>query len=307
MKAPTVKDKLFTGLLKVLPQHLLASIMYKVTRIEWRPLKKLLITEVVKRFSVDVFDAKNPDLDSYPSFNAFFTRALEPGARPITPGDDSIACPADGKVNHAGVINEGHLIQAKGHEYGLVSLLAGDQTLAEAFLEGSYATIYLSPRDYHRVHMPVTGRLREMHFVPGKLFSVSEATTQLIPELFARNERVICIFDTAAGPMAVILVGAIFVGSMETIWEGEVRGPDNGPSIWRYQDEQAITINKGEELGRFNMGSTVILLFPKNRAHWEKALQPGAAVRMGQAIGSITPDSEKNSVPHPKNEPPSSA
>lgn len=307
MKAPTFKDKLSTGLLKFLPQHLLAHIMYKVARSEWPALKNLLITEVASRYAVDVFEAENPHLESYPSFNAFFTRALKADARPVSSRHDSIACPADGKVNHAGRIHKGHLIQAKGHDYGLMSLLAGDLALTEEFLEGSYATVYLSPKDYHRVHMPVTGRLREMHFVPGKLFSVSEATTQLVPELFARNERVICIFDTLAGPMAVILVGAIFVGSMETIWEGEVRGPGSDPTIWRYPEQQAITINKGEELGRFNMGSTVILLFPEDRTHWEKALQPGVAVRMGQAIGTLTPAAMENSAPDPENEPPSSA
>jgi len=307
MKAPTTKDKLLTGLLRILPQHLLAGIMYKLARSEWPALKNLIINGVVKRYDVDLSDADSSSLDSYPSFNAFFTRALKPGARPITSPDNSIACPADGRVNHAGIIDHGQLIQAKGHEYGLMSLLAGDQTLTGEFLDGSYATIYLSPQDYHRVHMPVAGRLREMHFVPGKLFSVSEATTQLVPELFARNERVICVFDTVAGPMAVILVGAIFVGSMETTWHGEVRGPGNTPSIWHYQDQQAISINKGEELGRFNMGSTVIMLFPKGRAQWGGNLQPGAAVRMGEAVGTLTPHPGENSIPGPGNGLPASA
>jgi phosphatidylserine decarboxylase len=307
MNAPTAKDRLLTGLLKILPQHLLAGFMYKLARSKWPALKNLLITRVVKRYSVDLGEAKSSSLDSYPSFNAFFTRALKPGARPIASDDRSISSPADGKVNNAGSIEQGQLIQAKGHGYGLMSLLAGDQALAGKFLGGSYATIYLSPRDYHRVHMPVTGQLLEMHFVPGDLFSVSEATTQLVPELFARNERVICIFDTMAGPMAVILVGAIFVGSMETVWEGEVRGPGNDPTIWRYQDEQAVTIRKGEELGRFNMGSTVIVLLPRGQTHWEETLQPGATVRMGETIGRLTPDSEENSTPDPENALPASA
>lgn len=306
MKAPTIKDKLLTGLLKISPQHLLAGIMYKLARSEWQPLKNLLITRVVKRYAVEVSDAKSSDLGSYPSFNAFFTRALKPNARPIASSEHSIACPADGRVNHAGSINQGQLIQAKGHEYGLASLLAGDQSLTGEFTGGSYATVYLSPRDYHRIHMPVTGRLREMHFVPGDLFSVSEATTQLVPELFARNERVICIFDTLAGPMAVILVGAIFVGSMETIWHGEVRAPGNAPTVWHYRDQQAVTIDKGAELGRFNMGSTVILLFPPGQAHWEGTLLPGVEVRMGEAIGSLTPGSEENSIPDPENPLPAS-
>jgi len=287
MKEPSFKDKLIANLLKILPAHLLSWIMYKLSRSEWPPLKNLLIREVVNRYAVDVFDAKNPHLDTYPSFNAFFTRELKPGARPICHHDDSIACPADGKVNYSGRIKQGHLIQAKGHEYGLMSLLAGDLPLTEQFLEGSYATIYLSPRDYHRVHMPFTGRLREMHFVPGNLFSVSAASTQLVPELFAKNERLICVFDTKNGPMVVILVGAIFVASMETVWEGEIRNTSSDPTVWRYQGTQAITIEKGDELGRFNMGSTVIVLFPKDTASWKEALSPGVAVRMGQAIGSI--------------------
>ena len=199
MKAPTTKDKLLNLLLKILPQHLLSGIMYKLARIRWSPFKNILINRVVKLYGINLEDASSADLDSYSSFNAFFTRTLKPGARPIAPGDNSIACPADGRVNHAGYVTEGQLIQAKGHEYGLLELLAGDQALFREFKESSYATVYLSPRDYHRVHMPVTGRLREMHFVPGKLFSVSEATTQLVPELFARNERVICVFDTATG------------------------------------------------------------------------------------------------------------
>ena len=307
MKAPTTKDKLLTGLLRILPQHLLAGMMYKLARSEWPALKNLIINGVVKRYQVDLSDAASASLDSYPSFNAFFTRSLKPDARPIASAENSIACPADGRVNHAGSIDNGQLIQAKGHEYGLTSLLAGDQTLTGEVLGGNYATVYLSPRDYHRVHMPVSGRLREMHFVPGELFSVSEATTQLVPGLFARNERVICIFDTVAGPMAVILVGAIFVGSMETVWEGEVRGPGNTPSIWRYRDGQAISIGKGEELGRFNMGSTVIMLFPKGRVNWREKLQPGATLRMGEAVGTLTPDPGENPIPDPVNEPPASA
>lgn len=307
MNAPTAKDKLLTGLLKILPQHLLAGIMYRLARNKWPVLKNLIINGVIKRYDVDLSEADSSSRDSYPSFNAFFTRALKPGARPIDSSANSIACPADGRVNRAGIIDCGQLIQAKGQEYGLLNLLAGDQVLTGEFMDGAYATIYLSPRDYHRVHMPVAGRLREMHFVPGKLFSVSEATTQLVPELFARNERLICIFDTAAGPMAVILVGAIFVGSMETIWAGEVRGPGNTPTIWRYRDDQAISMDKGEELGRFNMGSTVIMLFPRGLAHWGAKLQPGAAVRMGEAVGTLTPGPEENSIPGPVNEPPASA
>ncbi|HIE55651.1 MAG TPA: phosphatidylserine decarboxylase, partial [Chromatiaceae bacterium] len=193
--------------------------------------------------------------------------------------------PADGKINQAGYVQQDRLLQAKGQEFSLLQLLAGDTVLASRFAEGAYVTIYLSPRDYHRVHMPVTGRLEKMIFVPGSLFSVSEATTRLVPGLFARNERLICLFETALGPMAVIMVGAIFVASMETVWEGEVRGPAGEPSTWIYSGEDRITLKKGEEMGRFNMGSTVITLFAKNRVTWDPALQPGVQVRMGQPLG----------------------
>ena len=284
---PRFKDRFFTQLLRVLPQHALSGVVYRATRVTWKPFKNLLIQEVVNRYAVDMFEAENPHPKSYPSFNAFFTRALKADARPITADSDTVASPADGKINQAGYVHQGRLLQAKGHSFDLRALLAGSSDLEARFAGGAYATIYLSPRDYHRVHMPLTGRLREMIFVPGTLFSVSEATTHLVPGLFARNERLICLFDTAAGPMAVILVGAIFVGSMETVWAGEVRGPANRPSRWIYKGDQRLVLKKGEELGRFNMGSTVITLFSKGRVSWDPALQPGVKVRMGQRIGRI--------------------
>ena len=284
---PGLKDKLLTNLLRVLPQHALSGLMYRATRVTWKPFKNMLIQEVVNRYAVDMFEAENPRPTSYASFNAFFTRSLKPDARPVAAEADAVASPADGKINQAGYIQEGKLLQAKGRDFSLLQLLGGSYTLSSAFADGGYATIYLSPSDYHRVHMPVTGRLREMIFVPGTLFSVSEVTTHLVPGLFARNERLICVFDTAAGPMAVILVGAIFVGSMETVWAGEVRGPANEPTTWLYGDNERIVLQKGEEMGRFNMGSTVITLFGKNGITWDPALQPGVRVRMGQKIGRL--------------------
>ncbi|WP_456413826.1 archaetidylserine decarboxylase [Thiolapillus sp.] len=296
---PGLKDKFLTAALKVLPQHLLAAGMYRITRSTWKPFKNMLIREAVSRYAVDMFEAENPTPSSYPSFNAFFTRALKADARPIAHQRDAIACPCDGRVSQVGYIRQGKLIQAKGHDFTLLELLAGDEELAETFAGGAYSTIYLSPRDYHRVHMPLSGRLRGMIFVPGDLFSVSEATVQLVPNLFARNERLICGFDTAAGPMLVILVGAIFVGSMETVWAGEVTGPKDGPSTWLYEKDQKIILKKGEEMGRFNMGSTVITLFTRNRIRWDKAFTPGVRVRMGQRIGSIRLSSKKKSKPRP--------
>ena len=294
MQPPRFKDKLNTALLKMLPQHLLAAGMYRITRVEWKPFKNMLIREVVSRYAVDMFDAENPRPTSYPSFNAFFTRALKADARPIAQQADAVVSPCDGKVSQAGYIERGRLIQAKGHDFDLLALLGGDKDLAETFEDGAYSTIYLSPRDYHRVHMPLSGKLKGMIFVPGKLFSVSDATAQLIPGLYARNERLICGFDTIAGPMLVILVGAIFVGSMETVWAGEVRAPGKDPTKWLYEGKQQITLKKGEEMGRFNMGSTVITLFGKDSVKWDKAFTAGVRVRMGQRIGKVMRFSRKS-------------
>lgn len=297
---PGFKDKFFTAALKVLPQHLLAAGMYKITRSTWKPFKNMLIREVVSRYSVDMFEAENPRPSSYPSFNAFFTRALKADARPIAHQSNAIASPCDGKASQVDYIKRGKLIQAKGHDFELLQLLAGDRELASIFDGGAYSTIYLSPRDYHRVHMPLSGRLRGMIFIPGDLYSVSEATVQLVPNLFARNERLICGFDTAAGPMLVILVGAIFVGSMETVWAGEVKGPAGQPSNWLYDKDKKIILKKGEEMGRFNMGSTVITLFSRNRIKWDEAFQPGVRVRMGQRIGQIMRSSRKKPASRPE-------
>jgi len=299
MQPPRFKDKLNTALLKMLPQHLLAAGMYRITRVEWKPFKNMLIREVVSRYAVDMFDAENPRPTSYPSFNAFFTRALKADARPIAQQADAVASPCDGKVSQAGYIEQGKLIQAKGHDFDLLALLGGDKDLAETFEDGAYSTIYLSPRDYHRVHMPLSGKLKGMIFVPGKLFSVSDATAQLVPGLYARNERLICGFDTIAGPMLVILVGAIFVGSMETVWAGEVHPPGKGPSRWLYEGKQQITLKKGEEMGRFNMGSTVITLFGKDSVKWDEAFTAGVRVRMGQRIGKVMRFSRKSSGHRP--------
>lgn len=284
---PSRKDRFLTALMHYLPHHFLSSLMYKLARSKWPPLKKMLIEEIAGHFKIDLFDAEVPYLSAYPSFNAFFTRALKAGARPICKQPLSVASPVDGKVSQCGAIEHGKLLQAKGQDFSLKALLAGSENLAQEFAEGSFATIYLSPRDYHRIHMPYTGQLRKMIFVPGRLFSVNEATSHLVPNLYARNERVICLFDTEAGPMAVILVGAIFVGSMETVWHGEVRGPSNKPGVWNYEGEKAITLEKGAELGRFNMGSTVVMLFPQGANQWLPALKAGIAVKMGQRVGTL--------------------
>ncbi len=279
--APGFYDRFTTTLLRIMPQHLLSAIMYKVARSEVKWLKNAIIRYVVHHFRVDMRLAKNEDALSYASFNAFFTRELKASVRPVA--EDGLISPVDGKVSQCGRIAGDRLIQAKGQDFTLFALLAGDGGKASLFENGDFATIYLSPRDYHRIHMPFSGTLREMVFVPGDLFSVSEATTQLVPGLFARNERVICHFDTARGPMAVILVGAIFVGSMQTVWHGEVRAAGDQPTRWTYSGKQAPYFEKGEEIGRFNMGSTVILLHPQHATEFHSDLS-GRSVVMGEKI-----------------------
>mgnify|MGYP001822550812 CR=1 FL=1 len=280
---PTLRDRLSTGLLRILPQHLLAAAMYRIASTEIGWLKSRLIQFVSRRYRIDMTEVAQQDLTAYPSFNAFFTRALAPTARPIAPG--SLVAPADGALSQIGAIRGASLLQAKGHDFALCALLAGDKHKTAAFQDGQFATVYLSPRDYHRVHIPYAGTLKSMVFVPGDLFSVSAATVQLVPGLFARNERLICHFDTELGPMAVILVGAIFVGSMQTVWHGEVRGARGQPTKWSYRGREARHFAAGDEIGRFNMGSTVIVLMPAGTCVWEEHLVPGSAVRVGQAIG----------------------
>jgi len=280
---PTLLDHLSTNLLRILPQHLLAAGMYRIARSTRPWLKELLITWFSRRYKVEMTEAEQPDLAAYPSFNAFFTRALEPNARPTAEG--MLTSPADGKVSQIGSIGGEALPQAKGHAFELLALLAGDKSKTAQFRDGLFNTIYLSPKDYHRIHMPFAGRLQSMTYVPGDLFSVSEATTQLVAGLFARNERVICHFETDIGPMAVILVGAIFVGSMETVWHGEVRARRGQPTRWVYQGDERRQFRAGDEMGRFNMGSTVITLLPQGSAEWQADIAPGDSVRTGQAIG----------------------
>lgn len=268
----------------LLPHHLLSALMYRLTRSQWAPLKDLLIRQAMAWYGVTLEEAMEQDPKAYASFNAFFTRALRPEARPLAEAPEDLLCPCDGTLSQCGPIWEGHLFQAKGHHYHLSDLLGGDQAWTERFQDGQFATLYLSPRDYHRVHMPLTGELREMRHVPGRLFSVNPTTTHWVPRLFARNERVICLFETPAGPMALILVGAIFVASIDTVWAGTVT-----PRSRRRHDATGgsgpVGLERGAEMGRFNMGSTVILLFPPGRVAWDPSLQPGVRLRMGQRIG----------------------
>ncbi|GMQ75527.1 MAG: archaetidylserine decarboxylase [Gammaproteobacteria bacterium] len=276
----------------VLPHTLLTSIMYRAARVRLALWKNRQIRWFIARYGVDISEASNSDPDSYEHFNAFFTRSLRAGSRPLEGGAETIVCPADGRISAIGDVRAGKLLQAKGQHYSLQALLGGDDGRAAAFAQGRFATIYLSPRDYHRVHMPVDGRLREMTYIPGRLFSVNFATARVVARLFTRNERLVCIFDTEAGPMALILVGAMMVAGMQTVWSGPVT-PPHGQAMrtWPYDGGSAIQLSRGAEMGRFNTGSTVVVLFPGNRVEWSDALKAGSGVRMGQQIGHVLPGS----------------
>ena len=272
------------------PHGLLTRLMYRATRVRALWFKRWQINWFIRRYGVDMSIAEQPKLETYPDFNTFFTRALRADARPLPADPRAVVCPVDGAVSQAGPIEHGRVYQAKGHDYSLETLLGGAAEHAALFDGGVFATLYLSPKDYHRVHMPLAGQLREMVYVPGKLFSVSPRTTETIPGLFARNERLVMLFDTEAGPMALIMVGAMFVAGMETVWSGLVSVDHrNGPRRWDYSKRASpIRFERGEEIGRFNMGSTVILLFPAGSADLAPAIQPGAPVRMGQEFASLT-------------------
>ena len=275
----------------LLPHHFLSSLMFRLTRVESPAFKNTLIRKFIQLYGVNMTEALEPDPTRYRSFNDFFTRALQPDARPVDRDGTGIVCPADGKLSQAGDIEDGYLFQAKGHDYALLDLLGGDMTWSRRFEEGSFATIYLSPKDYHRVHMPYPGTLKKMIHVPGRLFSVNDTTTCRVPGLFARNERVICLFETDIGPMAVILVGAIFVASIETVWAGVITPVSRQVRRWDYppqQPQEPIQLDKGDELGRFNMGSTVILLFGKDRVEWLEEFEPGQTLIMGEILGKRT-------------------
>ncbi len=274
----------------LLPQRLLTRLVYWLARIRTPWFKDALIRYFARQFQVKLDEALETNPRAYADFNAFFTRALKPGARRVALGDRTACCPVDGAVSQLGLAEADTLLQAKGRTFSLTALLGGDAERARLFQGGAFATLYLSPRDYHRIHMPLAGRLREMVHIPGKLFSVSPLTTRMVPELFARNERVAALFDTPAGPMALVLVGAINVASIETVWAGAIT-PPLGTTIrhWSYppNGEGAVRLDKGAELGRFNMGSTVILLFGRDAVRWEAEIRPGALVRMGQRLGKV--------------------
>lgn len=274
----------------IVPQHLLSRAAGWVAECEWPWIKNKFIQWFIGRYQVDMNEAAEPDPFNYKNFNAFFTRELVKDARPITDSDNGIACPADGAISQLGDIENGRIFQAKGQSYTLEELIGGDKEMAKPFHGGKFATVYLSPKDYHRVHMPLTGKLKSMIYVPGDLFSVNTITAENVPRLFSRNERAVCIFETEAGPMAVILVGAMIVAGIETVWAGQVAPIKREIRTQNYLAEQKpITLNKGEEMGRFKLGSTAIVLFGPDVISWRNDLEAGTSTMMGELFGNLNP------------------
>lgn len=286
----------------LVPKHLLSTLMHWLMNRETLWFKNFVIQRMVSFYGVNLAEAERSEIEDYKSVNDFFTRRLAENARPIDPDSNTIVSPADGRISEAGKIQHNQIIQAKGYDYSVEALLGGDIALAKSFYNGDYAVVYLSPKDYHRVHMPIDGRLLSMMYVPGDLFAVNSATVRMVPELFARNERLVLSFETRMGPMVLVMVGAIFVGSMETVWQGKIT-PEYGNSIkyWEYLD-QDLDYQKGEEIGRFNMGSTVVMLLPANQTHGLNQFHD-TNVLMGQAIASLEPFGDNtNTTQQPDNE-----
>ena len=282
---PLVSDRMAVLPQYVVPKKALTLLAGRIASARGGAMTTRLIRWFIDRYGVDMAEAANPDPAAYASFNDFFTRALKPGARPIADAD--LVCPVDGAISQCGAIVGDAILQAKGHRYTVQALVGGDADLARPFLGGHFATLYLSPRDYHRIHMPCDGRLTRMVHVPGELFSVNPITARGVPGLFARNERVVCAFDGPHGPWVLVLVGATIVGSMATVWHGIVNPPRPAQlREWRY-DQSPVVLKQGVEMGRFLLGSTVVLLFPRGPLAFEPSWRPRLAIRMGQAMGRI--------------------
>lgn len=288
-----MKVFIFIFLQYITPQHTLSRIAGWIanSRITW--LKSTFIERFITTYQVNMEEAEQSDPAYYDCFNDFFCRALKHDARPIVEAPNTLTCPADGAVSQVGKIKHGRIFQAKGREYSTYELLGGDETYTKAFANGKFATIYLSPKDYHRLHMPLDGTLVSMHHIPGRLFSVNPATTENVPRLFARNERVVCIFDTDLGPVALILVGAMIVASIETTWAGLVAPAGKRVSTINYQHEP-ISLKKGEEFARFKLGSTIIMLFPEDTIQWCEHIESESDVKMGEHIGHVVSSSSRS-------------
>ncbi|MGH1429961.1 MAG: archaetidylserine decarboxylase [Neptuniibacter sp.] len=285
---PSFKESLFILFQHIVPQHLLSRLVGTIADSKTPWVKNLFIRWFAKKYQINMSEARDEIPSNYPSFNAFFTRELKADARPIDQTELSIVSPADGAISQLGGIEHGRIFQAKGRGYSLSTLLGGDQKRTEQFTNGNFATIYLSPRDYHRVHMPVTGTLTHTTYIPGDLFSVNQTTAEGVDQLFARNERLVAYFDTEYGPMAMVLVGAMIVAGIETVWSGQeaprLKKPIHTP--FSNQSSSPITLEKGEEMGRFKLGSTVILLFGEDRISWESSLTATSPVQLGRVIAS---------------------
>ena len=278
-------DRLFVLMQHLAPKQALTAIAGMVARAHGGAVTQRLIRDFVRRYGVNMAEAANPDPRSYPTFNEFFTRALKPGARPIADAD--LVCPVDGAISQFGAIERDQIFQAKGHRYSIAALVGGDASLAAQFADGHFATLYLSPKDYHRIHMPCDGRLLRMIHVPGALYSVNPVTARGIPGLFARNERVVCVFEGQHGPFVLALVGATIVGSMATTWHGVVNPPRSSRQReWSYADREQ-RLKQGEEMGRFLLGSTVVMLFPTGPLHFNPGWLSGGAIRLGEAMANL--------------------
>jgi len=268
----------------ILPKHLLSRLTGKLAAAKMGKFTTFLIKQFIAKFNIDMSEAKHSDPAYFATFNDFFTRELKDDARSVVEGDNNLATPVDGKVSQQGDIKAGRIFQAKGHDFSLRELLGGRDDVAEPFDDGIFSTVYLSPKDYHRIHMPITGTLEELIFIPGDLFSVNPLTAENVPNLFARNERAVAIFSTDIGPMAIVLVGATIVASIETVWEGTLTGKEI--QYWDYSDQEII-LEKGEEMGRFKLGSTIVALFPKDSIDFAEELQAGSTTRLGELFATI--------------------
>ena len=286
-KGFSLSDRSKVLLQYLMPKQAMTAFGGVVASGQWGGITTRIIHWFVGKYGVNMGEAANPDIASYTSFNDFFTRALKPGARPLAPAD--LICPVDGAISQFGAIQRDQIFQAKGHHYSTTALVGGDAALGAQFQDGHFACLYLSPRDYHRIHMPCDGRLMRMIYVPGDLFSVNPVTAQGVPGLFARNERVVCVFESKAGPFVLTLVGATIVGSMATVWHGVVNPPRGGVvREWRYDDQQ-IVFKQGDEMGRFLLGSTVVMLFPKGDLRFNPTWAPGREIRLGEAMANFLP------------------
>ena len=285
MSLSEFRERLFILSQYCIPQHTLSRLIGYLADCETPWIKSKIIQLFSHFFPINMAEAERENYEQYLSFNDFFTRALKPGARAIVQEKNAIASPADGAISEIGIIEKDQLLQAKGHKYSLLALLGGDTALAEQFNNGAFATIYLSPKDYHRVHMPLAGTLQKTLYVPGKLFSVNQTTANNVPGLFARNERLVCVFNTDCGPMVVILVGAMIVAAIETVWAGQVA--PQSKKINTIDMTKVFALDKGAEMGRFKLGSTAIVLFPENTVTWNKNLENATTVQLGELLGTI--------------------